>query len=80
MRLDRLKASAVADLEKELAVLVEKIATLRLIKPDTMWLADLEEFETAWNAYASSRQIVMSAATSDGATAAPKKRKIAVKK
>jgi DNA topoisomerase-2 len=87
MRLDRLKATAVADLEKEMIALEERIASLRAMKPDTMWLADLDEFEAAWTAYANARHIVMTVSNEDGSasgTAAgsgvPKKRKAVVKK
>lgn len=71
MRMDRLKASAVADLEEELVIIREKLNTLRSTKPSAMWLDDLKEFETVWTTYANQRQIVMAAAPS---TSQPKKR------
>lgn len=55
MRVDRLKASAVKELEEELAKVKEASRVLEATKPEDLWLADLDTFETAWDAYVSWR-------------------------
>jgi DNA topoisomerase-2 len=51
MRIDRIKATALAELEKEIA----DMTTIRNKLVDTtvqqLWLQDLDEFTTAWNEY-----------------------------
>jgi DNA topoisomerase-2 len=82
MRLDRLKASSVAELEKELEVLKERIAALRATKADSMWLEDLAEFEKVWVTYANQRQITMSASIGSGTgtnPTGPKKKRVVKK-
>jgi len=79
MRLDRLKASSVAELEEELVVLKERIEALRATKPDSMWLQDLAVFEKVWVTYANERQVTMSASVGDSSGAAPKKKRNVVK-
>lgn len=59
MRMDRLKASSVTELEKELICLRETLATLKATTASALWLMDLKEFESAWSTYANARQIVM---------------------
>ena len=68
MRMDRIKASAIAELEEELTILRAKIGELRSTKSDTLWLADLEEFEQVWVTYANERQVTMAAMPGAGAT------------
>jgi DNA topoisomerase-2 len=59
MRMDRLKASSVTELEKELTCLRETLASLKATTASALWLMDLKEFESAWSTYANARQIVM---------------------
>jgi len=51
MRVDRLKASAVAELEKEVLETQGSHAELLAKKPEDIWAADLEEFDEAWSEY-----------------------------
>ena len=55
MRVDRLKASAVAELEKEVADTLVAHAALVATKPESLWLTDLDEFDEAWSEYCSWR-------------------------
>ena len=55
MRIDRIKASAVAELEKEVAEAKEKHAELEANTPESLWLADLQEFADAWDNYSAWR-------------------------
>lgn len=82
MRMDRLKASAVTDLEKELFLLREKITALKTTTPSALWIEDLKEFESAWVTYANARQIVMLAGEKGvaGVAGGAKKRAVKVKK
>ena len=64
MRMDRIKASAVAELEEELVSMREKIAALQGTKADTLWMTDLAEFETMWIKYANEREETMAATPS----------------
>ena len=48
MRMDRVKASAVTDAETAVAVANEAVASLKGTTASQMWLADLEEFEVAY--------------------------------
>jgi len=75
MRMDRMKASAVAELETELVTLREKIVTLRATKPDGLWLTDLAEFEKVWVTYANERQETMAALPGAGG-AKPKAKRV----
>ena len=55
MRVDRLKASAVAELEKEVADTLVAHTALVATKPESLWLTDLDEFDEAWSEYCSWR-------------------------
>lgn len=70
MRVDRLKASAVAELEAELAKARAERETLDRTTIQVLWSNDLAEFDEAWKQYVTWRQ-----ATNDAAgTAAPVKK------
>ena len=56
MRIDRVKASAVADLVEEVAKKQAEVMRLEKETPATMWLADLAEFEAAWSKYIAVRE------------------------
>jgi DNA topoisomerase-2 len=67
MRIDRIKAAAVAELTAELAAATAARDTLAATTPQELWLRDLDEFADAWTSYSSDRR----AAYSAGAEAAP---------
>lgn len=64
MRIDRVKASAVAALEAEVAAARDKFAVVSSKTAVQMWTEDLMEFEGAWNTYCNSR-------TNEAASQAP---------
>jgi hypothetical protein len=78
--MDRMKASAVAELEAELVTVREKIVTLRATKPDGLWLTDLVEFEKIWVTYANERQEMMAALPGAAKPAKAGKRVLKLKK
>lgn len=55
MRVDRLKASAVAELESELAALRVERAALESKKPEDLWLTDLDIFSAAYEVFHTAR-------------------------
>ena len=55
MRVDRLKAKAVLELEAELATVKETRTTLALKTPEDLWLADLAVFEAAYDVFVAAR-------------------------
>jgi hypothetical protein len=56
LRIDRVKASAIADLDEQVASKRAEIAALEATTPAAMWLADLAAFETAWVRYKAGRE------------------------
>ena len=55
MRVDRLKASAILELESELAALRAERATLEAKAPEDLWLTDLDVFSTAYDTFHAAR-------------------------
>jgi len=51
MRVDRLKASAVAELESELAALRVERTSLESKRPEDLWLSDLDVFHAAYESF-----------------------------
>ena len=76
MRVDRLKASAVAELEKEVLETQGSHAALLATKPEDIWLADLDEFDEAWSEYCAWRVASYASST----PVAIKKKVVRVKK
>jgi hypothetical protein len=76
MRVDRLKASALQELEKEVLLARTKSESLRSTKPESLWLSDLDEFLLAWTEYESWRQRTYEFSTG----AVPLKKKVVRKK
>lgn len=72
MRIDRIKAAAVVDLEGEVAAATAIRDTLAATSIQQLWLADLEEFSTAWKDYVAWRNSTYASA-SEGAVPAKKK-------
>lgn len=56
MRVDRLKAAAVHELESEVAKTKAILAVLTAMTLEGLWLKDLDEFDAAWEKYAVKRQ------------------------
>ena len=82
MRIDRLKASAIDELTRELDVKRAEVERLEKETPAAMWLADLAEFEVALGKYTANRdtELRKGCAELEGKKKAPVKRRIAVKK
>ena len=55
MRIDRLKAAAVAELESEHANLMRVRAALEATTAEQLWLSDLDEFSASWTSYSVDR-------------------------
>jgi hypothetical protein len=56
LRIDRVKASAIAELDEQVAGKRAEIAALEATTPAAMWLNDLATFETAWSRYKAARE------------------------
>lgn len=86
MRVDRLKASAVAELEREVAETKATYERLEATTPQALWLEDLVVFEAAWKDYSDRRIASFADAMEANAKggekkrAAPKKRITVAKK
>jgi DNA topoisomerase-2 len=55
MRIDRLKASSVAELAAEVADVTAERDRLAATAPETIWSAELDAFATAWDTYSKER-------------------------
>jgi DNA topoisomerase-2 len=78
MRIDRVKASAIAEADAQVATKRGEIAALEATTPAAMWLSDLAAFEKAWLAYKTAR---LAELDGTGVTAAAKSgKKKAVRK
>jgi DNA topoisomerase-2 len=77
MRIDRLKATAVAELEADHANLMRVRAALEATTAEQLWLADLDEFSAAWTSYTTERA---AAYDLSAATVKPSKARAASKK
>jgi DNA topoisomerase-2 len=73
MRIDRVKASAIADLEQQYAEHTAMAEELRSKSAADLWLADLDQFEAAWKAMAANRQASAAAIAAGGSAAGGKK-------
>jgi hypothetical protein len=81
LRVDRLKATAVAELEREVADHQEKHRVLLGTTQELLWLSDLRTFRSAYEVYAKAREdSYASAAATAVAEKAPKKRAAPKKK
>jgi hypothetical protein len=78
MRIDRIKASAVAELEKEVADITAVRDRLAGTSIQSLWLADLTEFQTGWSEYAKAR--AASYVSTESAAKAVKKPRVVKKK
>ena len=83
MRVDRLKAKAVLELEANCASVIEERDELDAKSAEDMWFADLATFEIAYTNFVSARKLLTATTATDKVVAAPKKiraKKAAVKK
>jgi hypothetical protein len=79
MRIDRLKLSAVIELDKQIAEKQDEIDYLDGQTGSSLWIKDLDEFVEAWKAYTVARTAESVPVEAKPATA-PKKRRVVVKK
>jgi len=78
MRIDRVKQSAVVELDKQVSEKQEEIERLEEETANSLWLSDLDDFDKSWNEMSSIRlSDSVSVAKSDGKI---KKRKPVIKK
>jgi hypothetical protein len=75
MRIDRVKASAVEELMKQVNDRVCARDILSAKKPEDLWLSDLDEFEAAWEKYSAARTNMM-----QNSSESPKPKKLKMKK
>ena len=73
MRIDRIKAAAVTELEKEVADATAVRDKLAATSIQTLWLADLDEFSAAWKEYTEWRNGTYASAA---AATVPKKKAV----
>jgi DNA topoisomerase-2 len=75
LRIDRIKAAAVVDLEEEVAKKEAEKEALEAMSAADLWLIDIEEFEGAWAKYAADRTAEYAVETEEGTGAGAKKTK-----
>jgi DNA topoisomerase-2 len=73
LRIDRVKQSAIEDLDKQVAERVVAMESLDKQTPAGMWLDDLADFESAWTKYVAERLASSAPPALGGAGTAPKK-------
>ena len=79
LRIDRVKASAIEELERDAGAKRAEMVELEKATPAGMWLEDLEEFQVAWNTYKAARIDVM-ASGAVGVASGGKKKRVVMKK
>jgi len=82
IRIDRIKASAVDELRKQVAAATEERDTLAAKSAETLWLADLENFESVYTTFCAKKKSIIEEAqrVQDGVVKPiPKKRTYAKK-
>jgi hypothetical protein len=82
IRIDRIKASAVDELRKQVAAATEERDTLAAKSAETLWLADLENFESVYTTFCAKKKSIVEEAqrVQDGVVKPiPKKRTYAKK-
>ena len=80
MRVDRLKAAAVAELEEEVAKARAAMEALEGATIESLWLRDLADFEAAWSTFEAARHSAYEEAANDAAAAAAAKPKKVVRR
>jgi DNA topoisomerase-2 len=77
LRIDRVKAAAIADLEAEVADKKSTMSRLEKETPASMWLTELEEFKGAWAKYSAQRTADTEVrCTDDGEAKSGKKKRV----
>jgi DNA topoisomerase-2 len=76
MRIDRIKASAIQELDEALRGKEEEKKCLEMTTPTQLWLIDLADFEEAWKGYESARIAEMNDNSAPKTGGAGAKRKI----
>lgn len=79
MRIDRIKAAAVAELTEEVAAAKAARDKLAATTPQALWLTDLEEFDAAWTSYTAWRNDSYASTAAETAGAGKKIRKVKAK-
>ena len=74
LRMDRVKASAIAEAEDHVAKASAAVAALEKTTAATMWLSDLDEFEKAWTSMRDHTEALLT----NGGTATVVKKKVRV--
>jgi DNA topoisomerase-2 len=74
MRIDRIKASAVAELAAEVATAQAAHDALLATTPQQLWLSDLDEFSAAWDEYVIWRNALSAETAAESAAAAAGKK------
>ena len=67
MRIDRIKAAAVAELEREVAEAKSARDLLAATSPESLWLRDLDQFTAAWEEYTAWRNTAYATAAEEAA-------------
>jgi DNA topoisomerase-2 len=80
LRIDRVKASAIAELEKDALLKRAEMELLEKATPATMWLSDLADFRTAWSAYKEDRIATMAVGGETATASGLKKKRVVIKK
>jgi len=75
MRIDRIKASAVAELTAEVATAKAARDALEATSPEQLWTTDLDEFSVAWTAYTAWRDALTAETAAESAAGAKKVKK-----
>lgn len=80
MRIDRVKASAVTDLDREVAIKMAEVERLEKETPATMWLSDLADFEAAWAKYGINRETDLHKGCVEVGGGGGKKKRVVIRK
>jgi hypothetical protein len=80
LRIVRVKASAIAELEKDALVKRGEMEELEKATPGMMWLSDLADFRKAWTAYKEDRLVTMAVGSEATAASEGKKKRVVIRK
>jgi hypothetical protein len=80
LRIDRVKASAITELEKDASNKRAEMEDLEKATPAAMWLSDLADFRKVWTTYKENRVATMAVGGETAAASEGKKKRIMIKK
>ena len=80
LRIDRVKASAIAELEKDASNKRAEMEELEKATPAAMWLSDLADFRKAWTIYKENRLATMAIGGETVAASGGKKKRVVIRK